>query len=125
MKVLYQESGNVVIETVFAILIFGGVLIPASVSLVQFASLNQQLQDTAFVVARAWSKSELDAQTQVIEEISRWYERNRGFKVTYKCVPACNQPQALVKVTVKRETGIAFLPTIIKSASLERNFYAE
>lgn len=125
MKVLYQESGNIVIETVFAILIFGGVLIPASVSLVQFASLNQQLQDTAFVVARAWSKSELDAQTQVIEEISRWYERNRGFKVTYKCVPACNQPQALVKVTVKRETGIAFLPTIIKSASLERNFYAE
>ena len=125
MKVLNQESGNVVLETVFAILIFGGVLIPASVSLVQFASLSQQLQDTAFVVARAWSKSDLDAQTQVVEEMSRWYERHRGFKVTYKCVPACNQPQALIKVTVKKETGLAFLPTIIKSASLERNFYAE
>jgi hypothetical protein len=125
MKVLYQESGNVILETVFAILIFGGVLIPASVSLVQFASLNQQLQDTAFVVARAWSKSDMGVQTQVVEEMSRWYERQRGFKVTYKCVPACNQPQALVKVTVKKETGIAFLPTIIKSASLERNFYAE
>jgi hypothetical protein len=125
MKVLYQESGNVILETVFAILIFGGVLIPASVSLVQFASLNQQLQDTAFVVARAWSKSDMGAQTQVVEEMSRWYERHRGFKVTYKCVPACNQPQALVKVTVKKETGIAFLPTIIKTSSLERNFYAE
>lgn len=125
MKVFREEFGNVVIETVFAILIFGGVLIPASVTLLQVATLNQQLQETAFVVARAWSKSDTAVQTQVVEDMGRWYERHRGFKVSYKCIPACDQPQASVKVTVKKSTGISLLPTITKSAVLERNYYAE
>jgi hypothetical protein len=125
MKLLKEELGNVVLETVFAILIFGGVLIPAAVSLMQIASLHQQLQDTAFAVARAWSKTEASAQLRVVNEMSDWYKKQRGIDITYKCVPGCGDSKSVIKVVAKQSTGVAFLPKLSKSVELERSFYAE
>ena len=118
-----DESGNVVIETVFGILLFGVFVFPLVTVLAEFAEARADLRTAGFNVARAWVLADAHQRTPTANEIASWYESRKSFKFTISCIPHCADTEASVQVKVRHPKSFPVFGSLIESIRLERKVH--
>ncbi len=120
-----QETGNVVIELVLAVTLFGSLLWPAIQAISAVSSAYRLTENSAAVVARAWTVTEATMRSTVISALrASLVARSRQpltFHVT--CVPSCDSAVAEVRVTASVKTGVPGFSQIESTYVLERDAY--
>ena len=118
-----DEAGNVVIEMVLAVTLFGGVLWPAVGAVSSLAAAYRQGEDAAVTIARTWTVTDATARPTVISSLrSRLVSRGaRPMTLNVTCLPSCDDLNAEVRVTATVTTGVIGFPKVTSSYRLARD----
>lgn len=125
MRKLKAELGNVVLEVVFGILLFGGFLFPLTAEVWDFAKTKITVREASYNIARSWALSSNTNQNQTTSELIDWYKNRKQFQISVSCAPDCEHQRASVLVKVVAPKSFGFFGIVSEITRLERDFYAE
>lgn len=122
---LKNETGNVVIESVLGILIFAGVIFPATSLLSELATKQSEVSNAVLAIGRSWSVVDKGSPMQNLESVMRWMSKNKSLQIQLECSGGCSDTSKELKVTVKAKTGFELVPEISESYEFNRDVYAD
>lgn len=125
MRKLKAENGNVVLEAVFGILLFGGFVFPLTAEVWDFASTKIAVREASYNIARTWVLSKTVNQNQTTSELIDWYNSRKQFQTFISCTPDCEHHRASIVVIVVAPKSFGLFGKVSESTRLERDFYAE
>ena len=125
MKELRDDVGNVVLELVLAVSLFGGLLWPAVSAISSVAVAYRQAEDATSTVARAWTVTDAQDRPQVISTLraSLVARASRTMTLHVTCTPSCSSVDAVVRVSASVATGVFGFEYAKVSYSLDRDAY--
>lgn len=122
---LQKQTGNVVIESVLGILIFAGVIFPATTLLSELATKQSEVSNTVLAVGRSWTVVDKGSPMQNLESVVRWMSKNQSVQIHFECPGGCSDTSKELEVTVKAKTGFALVPEISETYKFNRDVYAD
>ena len=120
-----SDDGNVVIEFVLAVSLFGSVLFPAVNSVASIAAAYRIAENSIAVVARTWTVTEASMRSTVITNLRSELVRNSSMplRLSVTCTPSCSAALATVVVTGWVDTGV--IGEVQSVYRLERDRYGQ
>lgn len=119
------ESGNVVIELVLAVSLFGSLLLPAMESVASVATAYRIAENSTAVIARTWTVTEASMRSTVIASLrSRLVQHSSlPLRLNVTCTPSCSAVLATVVVTAWVDSGV--IGEVTSVYRLERDHYGQ
>ena len=120
-----SDDGNVVIEFVLSVSLFGSVLFPAVNSVASIAAAYRIAENSIAVVARTWTVTEASMRSTVITNLRSELVRNSSMplRLSVTCTPSCSAALATVVVTGWVDTGV--IGEVKSVYRLERDRYGQ
>ena len=126
LRSLHSQNGNVVIELVFSITLMAAIALPAVTALATVVTARNYAENAAVQLARTWTISTIAERNQAVSDVRNSLMLKSPYPLTlsYKCVPGCQSPKAVIGVTSKIATGISWVGVLQFNYELESNAYA-
>ena len=119
------EDGNVVIELVLAVALFGSLLFPAMESVASVAAAYRIAENSTSILARTWTVTEAAMRSTVIANLRSQLVRNSAMplRLNVTCTPSCSAASATVVVTGWVDSGV--IGEVKSVYRLERDRYGQ
>ena len=123
---LKVQNGNVVIELVFSVTLMAAIAVPAVTALAAVVTARNYAENAAVSLARTWTISTVTERDQAVSDVRASLIRQSPYPLTLltKCIPECQSPGAVIEVTSRIATGIAWIGVLQFTYDLESNQYA-
>jgi hypothetical protein len=122
---MQNDTGNVVIELVLAVTLFGSVLLPSVQAISAVASAYRLAEDTSVTVARAWTVTDAAMRASVISTLRAKLVARAGMSLTIHvtCTPSCESYPAEVRVSSFVATRVPGFSKVESTYVLDRDSY--
>lgn len=120
-----DDAGNVVIEMVLAVSLFGSILMPAVETISTVAAAYRIGENAAAIVARTWTVTESAQRAEVVTNLRARLVNTSALplRLSVTCLPSCTAVPATVVVSAWVDSGL--LGEVKSQYRLERDLYGQ